>query len=54
MVHKNDADPLPSSPHAHNYEQCLKMHLGTGDLYQRKERVALSKFLGACDNKNPR
>ena len=33
VVHRNDMDPFPSSPHAHNYEANLKLHLGTGDLY---------------------
>jgi hypothetical protein len=33
IVHKNDADPLPSRPHAHNYESGLKLHLGNGNLY---------------------
>jgi hypothetical protein len=44
VVHKNDADPFPSSPHAHNYEKSLKMDLGTGDLYQRKERVPCGRM----------
>jgi len=34
-VHKNDPDPFPSKPHAHNTESGLKMHLGTGRLYHR-------------------
>jgi len=34
-IHKNDADPFPSSPHAHNYPRHLKLHLGTGDLYRK-------------------
>jgi hypothetical protein len=34
-VHKNDPDPFPSQPHAHNTESGLKMHLGTGRLYYR-------------------
>lgn len=42
-IHKNDADPFPSSPHAHNYEQGLKMDLRTGDLYQRNARVACGR-----------
>lgn len=33
VIHRNDADPYPSCPHAHNYEANLKLHLGTGDLY---------------------
>jgi hypothetical protein len=32
-VPKNDPDPFPSDPHAHNVESGLKMHLGTGRLY---------------------
>lgn len=33
-IHKNDADPWPSNPHAHNLESGLKMHLGTGELFE--------------------
>lgn len=33
IVHKNDVDPFPSNPHAHNYEAGLKLHLGNGELY---------------------
>lgn len=32
-VHQNDADPWPSSPHAHNIESGLVLHLGSGALY---------------------
>lgn len=35
-VHKNDPDPFPSSPHAHNYDTGEKLHLGTGDIYKGK------------------
>jgi hypothetical protein len=38
VIHKNDADPFPSNPHAHNYQQRLKMHLGNGDLYMYKQK----------------
>ncbi len=34
-IHKNDADPFPSNPHAHNYDARVKLHLGTGDLYEK-------------------
>lgn len=34
IIHKNDSDHFPSSPHAHNYETGLKLHLGTGELFQ--------------------
>jgi hypothetical protein len=48
-VHKSDADPYPSSPHAH----CIggadrfigyKLHLGTAELYDKKNK-ALGFFL---------
>jgi hypothetical protein len=32
-IHKNDADPFPSNPHAHNLETGLKLDLSTGALY---------------------
>jgi hypothetical protein len=35
-IHKNDVDPFPSSPHAHNLETGLKLHLGTGHLYSKR------------------
>ncbi|MGH7812931.1 MAG: hypothetical protein ACREQI_02890 [Candidatus Binataceae bacterium] len=38
-VHRCDADPFPSAPHAHNYESGHKMHLGTGVLYLEKKIV---------------
>jgi hypothetical protein len=37
-IHKYDADPFPSNPHAHNYALNLKLHLGNGLLYFGKER----------------
>lgn len=39
LVHLHDADPYPSNPHAHNEESGLKLHLGTGDLYRKREVV---------------
>ncbi|HXR47003.1 MAG TPA: hypothetical protein VN784_06130 [Candidatus Limnocylindrales bacterium] len=32
-IHKSDADPFPSNPHAHNLESGLKLDLSTGNLY---------------------
>lgn len=32
-IHKNDADPFPSNPHAHNVESGLKMSLEGGSLW---------------------
>ena len=34
-IHKYDADPFPSNPHAHNLETGLKLHLGTGELFEK-------------------
>jgi hypothetical protein len=45
-VHKNDDDYFPSSPHAHNYEQDLVMHLGNGKLYRKR------KYVGKIKKKN--
>jgi hypothetical protein len=39
-VHRYDADPFPSNPHAHCYAQRLKLHLGNGSLYPNKSRVS--------------
>jgi hypothetical protein len=33
-IHKNDADPFPSNPHAHNVESGLKLDLSSGGLYR--------------------
>ncbi len=39
VIHKNDSDPFPSNPHAHNYSAGLKLHLGNGRLFLGKEYV---------------
>lgn len=36
-IHKNDADPFPSNPHAHNLESGLKLDLSTGGLYYQRQ-----------------
>jgi hypothetical protein len=38
-IHKYDADPFPSNPHAHNHEARVKLHLGTGELFKKRDRV---------------
>jgi len=38
-IHKNDADPFPSLPHAHSYSTGLTLHLGNGKLYSRRQTV---------------
>lgn len=47
-VHKSDADPYPSNPHAHcvggakRFAGCT-LHLGTAQLYRKRD--ALGRFL---------
>jgi hypothetical protein len=36
-IHKNDAHPFPSNPHAHNLESGLKLDLSSGGLYFQGE-----------------
>jgi hypothetical protein len=38
-VHRNDPDPFPSNPHAHNLESRLRLHLGTGELFDKRRVV---------------
>lgn len=35
-IYKNDQDPFPSNPHAHNEESRLKLDLSNGKLYCRR------------------
>lgn len=46
VIHKNDADPFPSNPHAHNVELNQKLDLSNGNCYHRK------KLLFKIDRKN--
>ena len=36
-IYKNDDDPFPSNPHAHNIESGLKLDLSTGKLFLGKD-----------------
>ena len=38
-IYKNDADPHPSNPHAHNVETGYKLHLGNGQLYKKRDLI---------------
>lgn len=38
-IHRNDPDPFPSNPHAHNLRSGCKLHLGTGELFLRRRNV---------------
>ncbi|MQV12200.1 hypothetical protein GHL01_00375 [Sinorhizobium meliloti] len=37
-IHRYDADPWPSNPHAHNYASRMKLHLGTGELFDSNRK----------------
>lgn len=37
IIHKYDADPFPSNPHAHELVNNLKLDLSTGKCYRRKD-----------------
>lgn len=37
IIHKNDADSFPSTPHAHNYGSGISLHLGTGEFFKKRE-----------------
>jgi hypothetical protein len=38
-VHKNDADPWPSSWHAHNYQSGQVLDLKTGNIYSKNRKL---------------
>lgn len=37
-IHKNDVDPFPSTPHAHNYSAGVVLHLGTGEMFDSNRK----------------
>jgi hypothetical protein len=39
QIHLYDKDPFPSNPHAHNFETNLKLHLGNGKLFNKRQLV---------------
>jgi hypothetical protein len=43
IIHKNDQDPFPSSPHAHNRESGISLHLGTGELFDKRQSKGFIK-----------
>lgn len=59
MIHKNDQDPFPSDPHAHEYSNNLKLCLACGKIYRGKERVNeyrnkdFLKLRGLIENRIP-
>lgn len=48
ILHQNDADPFPSKPHAHHFDENLKLDLSDGRLYrvrQFKEAIPKKELL---------
>ena len=43
-IHKNDKDPFPSNPHAHNKETGEKLNLSTGEIHNIKTRQIVGKL----------
>ena len=43
VIHKNDLDPFPSNPHAHQLENNLKLDLSNGNCYKKKELITTIK-----------
>lgn len=43
IIHKNDVDPFPSSPHAHNYDSGVSLHLGTGEFFDKRQSKGFLK-----------
>lgn len=39
VLHKYDADPFPSKPHAHNLNSNVKLHLGNGGLFNKFKNI---------------
>lgn len=42
-IHRNDADPFPSIPHAHEYNSGIKLDLKNGKCYHKKQLVSTLK-----------
>ena len=38
-IYKNDPDPFPSDPHAHNLDRNMKLDFRNGDLYKNNKVV---------------
>lgn len=39
IIHKYDADPFPSNPHAHELENNIKLDLSTGKCYRNRKHI---------------
>lgn len=43
-IHKNDKDPFPSNPHAHNIETGEKLDLNNGNIYDSRTGNVIRKM----------
>ena len=39
IIHKNDKDPFPSNPHAHELDNNIKLDLSDGKCYKKKQLI---------------
>lgn len=59
VIHKNDLDPHPSVPHAHDYQNNVKLDLYNGNLYNKTKLIGrikekeLSKLKEKIKNNHP-
>jgi hypothetical protein len=57
QINRNDADPWPSNPHAHNLESGYKLDLSTGKLFFKtrdvRERVSRKDLLAIREKAGP-
>jgi hypothetical protein len=44
IIHRNDPDPWPSKPHAHDYEQRQKLDLASGKIFSLPGRNVIEKL----------
>lgn len=44
IIHRNDADTWPSSPHAHDYEHNQKLDLGSGEIYDASNKKCIGNL----------
>jgi hypothetical protein len=44
IIHRDDPDPWPSKPHAHDYEQKQKLDLASGQIFSLPGRNVIGKL----------
>jgi hypothetical protein len=51
-IHKYDDDDFPSNPHAHEASNNLKLHLGTGEIFRKRQllkKLSRKEFSRLCE-----